>query len=219
MRNFISEDDIEQAILDKLKHQFGYELLNCYTSDPNDPNDRSGRAGKADVILADRLKQRTLHLNPDIPESAVDTALAQLTDRRRSMTAISANYEVDGLIRDGIPVEYENAAGRKEQSKVRVIDFDRPDENHFLAVSQLWIKGRRDRRPDIILYINGLPVVFIELKNSNIKLRNAFDDNLTNYKKDIPQLFLSNAFCILSNAVETKVGSFWNCSICSKKTK
>ena len=82
------------------------------------------------------------------------------------------------------------------------------DENRYLAVTQLWIKGERGfRRPDLLLYVNGLPLVFIELKNSNVKLKTAFDDNLTNYKREIPQLFLTNAFCVLSNAIETRVGS------------
>lgn len=75
-------------------------------------------------------------------------------------------------------------------------------------MTQLWIKGERGfRRPDVLLYINGIPLVFIELKNSNVKLKTAFEDNLTNYKREIPQLFLTNAVCVLSNAIETKVGS------------
>lgn len=208
MPNFISEDDIEQAILHRLKQDFGFELLNCYTSDADDLNDRSGRADKREVVLAERLKQAAMRLNPKIPEAVIDDALTRLTDRRHAMSAIAANREVDGLIRDGIPVEFENKKGEKQQERVRVIDFNDHVANEFLAVSQLWIKGERYyRRPDILLYVNGLPLVFIELKNSNVKLRTAFDDNLTNYKQDIPQLFLTNAFCILSNAIETKVGS------------
>ncbi len=133
------------------------------------------------------------------------------------MSAIAANYEVDGLIREGIQTDYENDQGRTVPVRVRVIDFNdfspagnnAPKKNEYLAVSQLWIKGERTyRRPDILLYINGLPLVFIELKNSNVKLKTAFDDNLTDYKRDIPQLFHTNAFCILSNALETKIGSF-----------
>jgi type I restriction enzyme, R subunit len=212
MPNFISEDDIEQAILQKLHQQHGFQLLNCYTVDPDNLNDRSNRTDKRDVVLADRLKAAALRLNPELPEPAIDKALAILTDKRYAMSAIAANREVDGLIRDGIQIEYENAQGRTENGRVRIIDFNdlNPNgQNEFLAVSQLWIKGDRTyRRPDILLYINGLPLVFIELKNSNIKLQNAFDDNLTDYKRDIPQLFHTNAFCILSNALETKIGSF-----------
>ena len=124
------------------------------------------------------------------------------------MSQILANKEVYELIRDGVPVEYENTKGKKERARVKVIDFNNPGKNDFLAVTQLWIKGERYfRRPDILLYVNGIPLVFIELKNSNIALKNAYDDNLTNYRQDIPLLFQYNAICILSNAIETKVGS------------
>ena len=124
------------------------------------------------------------------------------------MTLVAANQEVYDLLRDGIPVEFDDAKGQKQNERVRLIDFNEPDENRYLAVTQLWIKGERGfRRPDVLLYVNGLPLVFIELKNSNVKLKTAFDDNLTNYKREIPQLFLTNAFCVLSNAIETKVGS------------
>lgn len=210
MPNFISEDAIEQSILKRLHDQFGFELLNCYTSDAENLNDRSGRSDKREVILRERLKESAVRLNPGIPETAIDEALERLTDKRYAMSPIAANREIDGLIRDGIPVEFENAQGKKEQERVRVIDFNaHSSDNSFLAVSQLWIKGEsKFRRPDILLYVNGIPLVFIELKNSNVKLKSAFDDNLTTYRKEIPQLFLFNAFCILSNAIETKVGSY-----------
>jgi type I restriction enzyme R subunit len=207
MPNLITEDDIEQEILKKLKREYSYELLNCYTVNPEDLNDRSGRTDKHDVILADRLKDALVRLNPTIPEPTIDEALARLTDKRHAMSPIAANRELDALIRNGIPVEFDNAMGQREHTRVRVIDFNRPGENRFLAVSQLWIKGERFRRPDILLYVNGLPLVFIELKNSNIPLRTAFEKNLLEYRRDIPQLYLTNAFCILSNAIETKVGS------------
>lgn len=208
MPNYISEDQIEQALLQRLQHLHGFDVLDCYTADADDLNDGSGRADKRDVILVDRLREAALRLNEGIPEAAIDEALARLADKRQAMSPIAANKEVDGLIRDGIPVEFENAEGRVEQERVRVIDFNEPGANRFLAVSQLWIKGEPYyRRPDVLLYVNGLPLVFIELKNSNVKLKTAYDDNLTNYQQDIPQLFLSNALCILSNAIETKVGS------------
>jgi type I restriction enzyme, R subunit len=125
-----------------------------------------------------------------------------------AMSLVAANHDVYNLLRDGIPVEFDNAKGQKQQERVRLIDFNRADENRFLAVTQLWVKGERGfRRPDVLLYVNGLPLVFIELKNSNVKLKSAFDDNVTNYRREVPQLFLTNAICVLSNAIETKVGS------------
>lgn len=204
----ITEDDIEQAILAKLREEHGYATLNCFTANADDLNDRSGRTDKADVVFHQPLRKAALRINPHIPEASIDQALAHLTDKRAAMSLVVANREVYQLIRDGIPVVYQNADGRTEHERVRVVDFTpNSTKNQFLAVSQLWIRGKRWRRPDIVLYVNGLPLVFIELKNASAKLRNAYDDNLSDYKHDIPQLFLYNAVCILSNAKETKVGS------------
>ncbi|MFO1370306.1 MAG: type I restriction endonuclease subunit R [Marinagarivorans sp.] len=217
--NFIAEDDIEQAMLQKLQHLHGFDVLDCHTAKPEDVNDGSNRADKRDVILADRLRAACLRLNPQVPIEVIDSkVLPLITDRRSAMSPINANRELYGFIRDGVQVSYEDNNGVKQHECVRLIDFTAPNpkdaRNHYLAVQQLWIKATVQaphaayRRPDVILYVNGLPLVFIELKNSNVKLRSAYDDNLTNYKHDIPQLFHCNVFCVLSNAIETKVGSF-----------
>lgn len=208
MPNFISEDQIEQALVQKLQHLHGFDVLDCHTDNAEDLNDGSDRASKRDVILVDRLREAAFRLNPGIPRAAIESALEKLCERRQAMTLIAANQEIYGLLRDGIAVTFDNAQGQSQQERVRLLDFNVSGNNHFLAVMQLWIKGERGfRRPDVLLYVNGIPLVFIELKNSNVKLRNAYDDNLTNYKAEIPQLFLTNAFCVLSNAVETRVGS------------
>jgi len=208
MPNFISEDQIEQALVQKLQHLHGFDVLDCHTDNAEDLNDGSNRVSKRDVILVDRLREAAFRLNPDIPREAIESALEKLCERRQAMTLIAANQEIYGLLRDGIPVTFDNAQGQSQQERVRFLDFNVPDNNRFLAVTQLWIKGERGfRRPDVLLYVNGIPLVFLELKNSNVKLRNAYDDNLTNYQAEIPQLFLTNAFCVLSNAVETRVGS------------
>lgn len=219
VKNYISEEDIEQAILKKLNSDFGFDLLNCFTTKPDALDDSSGRTDKRDVVLADKLKSACQRLNPGIPEATIDSVVATVADRRGAMSPMAANIELDRLIRDGVPVQFDDAQGVKQNETVRLIDFDNPvvgdpAGNDYLAVSQLWIQSTGHapkaafRRPDVILYVNGLPLVFIELKNSNVKLRTALDDNLQNYKNDIPQLFHCNAFCILSNAIETKVGSF-----------
>ena len=213
MPNFISEDNIEQATLDRLR-QLGYHTLNCNTPKPDTLNDHSNRTDKRQVILRDRLKTAAIRLNPNIPQTEIDKALKQLPDTPPLQDPTDTNREIYRHIRDGIAIEYKNPKTRKtERDRLRIIDFDRPENNQYLAVSQLWIKTTNPtprttyRRTDILLYINGLPLVFIELKNANIKLRNAYDENLNNYKHDIPQLFFTNALCILSNAIETRVGS------------
>lgn len=212
-KNFISEDDIEQALLQRLQHLCGFDALNCFTAQPDDLNDGSGRTDKREVILADRLRAALERLNPQAPAHAVEQALAQLVQPRTAMSLVAANREMDALIRDGVPVTYKPAAGPQAgqtvTERLQVIDFDpRSGRNHYLAVSQLWVRGEHGyRRPDVLLYVNGLPLVFIELKNSNVKLRAAFDDNLTTYKTEIPQLFTANALCLLSNGIETRLGS------------
>jgi type I restriction enzyme, R subunit len=214
MPNFISEDDIERALLQRLR-SCGYEVLNCHSAQPDDLNDGSRRDDKREVILVDRLRSAVKRLNPGVPAAAQEQAIAVLTLSRRAMSAMKANREVDSLIRDGVPVEYEattgSQAGKRVIERVGVIDFDALPEtgrNEFLAVSQLWVRGEGGyRRPDVLLYVNGLPLVFIELKNSNVKLKAAYDDNLTNYKAELPQLFPTNVFSLLSSGIETKVGS------------
>ena len=208
MPNFISEEQIEEALVQKLRALYSYDSLDCHTEDPEDLNDGSNRASKREVIFLDRLKDAVVELNKEIPSNAIDSAIEKFAERRLSLSLTSANKEIYELLRGGIPVDYDDAKGKKHRDRVRLIDFNHPENNRYLVVSQLWIKGELGfRRPDVLLYVNGIPLVFIELKNSNVKVRTAYDDNLVTYKKEIPQLFLTNAFCVLSNAIETRVGS------------
>lgn len=215
VKNYISEDDIEQAVLQRLENDFGFSQLNCFTAKADQLNDGSNRVDKRDVVFSDRVLSACIKLNSTIPKDVIEQqVIPKVMNRRSSMSAIAANRELDRFIRDGIPVVFDDEAGVKQHENVKLIDFDNVSANDYLAVSQLWIKSSVQvpkagyRRPDVILYVNGLPLVFIELKNSNVKLRSAYSDNLSDYKHDIPQLFHCNAFCLLSNAIETKVGSF-----------
>ncbi len=209
MPNFISEDQIEKEAVKILHEKYGYRKVNCYTADFENLNDKSNRSSKEDVIFIDILKKHAVKINSSIPESIINDALEKFKARRSFMSPILANKEVYALIRDGISVQFEGSDGKIEHETLKLIDFNNPECNDFLAVTQLWIKGERyPRRPDILIYINGIPLIFIELKNSNVNVKNAYTDNLTNYKRDIPLLFNYNAFCVLSNAIETRVGSF-----------
>ena len=210
MKNFLSEDDIELAVLkEMLAQELPWRPLNCFTANADDLNDKSGRTDKSEVVFKDILKTYLNKLNPNFPEKAIDMAAQEISKGRRAMTLINANIEVYKMIREGVPVNYDNENGKEEQGFVKIIDFDVPENNDFLAVQQLWIKGEIGyRRPDVILYINGLPLVLIELKNNNVSVKNAYADNLTNYKKELPQLFWYNAVTLLSNGRETRVGSF-----------
>ncbi|OQY39983.1 MAG: deoxyribonuclease [Candidatus Cloacimonetes bacterium 4572_65] len=210
MPNIISEDDIERnatkLLLDELRYS---KAINCYTSDPNNLNDKSNRESKKDVVFKDRILSALKKINPNVSDEVLDRALTEITRKRTMMSAARANKEISILLKDGITLEQENSRGKKEPIRIKFIDYDNTDKNEFLIVTQLWIQGERGfRRPDIILYINGFPLVFIELKNSNVKVEQGYTKNLTDYKNDIPQLFWHNSFCVISNAIETKVGSF-----------
>ncbi len=203
MPNIITELQIENAVVDVFVHNLGYRHINA------EHNDTTGRSSEEEVVLISILRQKLGELNPQLPEAAIDEAVAKLTERRTNMSDVQANKELYSLLCDGVPVTITNAAGRQEPETVRVIDFNDETKNDYLIVTQLWVQGKLlRRRPDVIVYINGLPLVFIELKNSNINLRNAYDDNLLNYRKDIMQLFHYNALCMLSNGISTRVGAF-----------
>lgn len=206
MANFVSEDQIEKASIELFVNKLGFRHVNCLEKD------LTGRTSETDVLIKPLLLQNLRELNPALPDSAIQEAFDKLCQTRLDKSELMANKEIYGLLKNGVQVEINNAEGRKEPVSVKVIDFN-PDaqqnKNDYLVVSQLWIQGQYfRRRPDLIVFVNGIPLIFIELKNSNIALRSAYDDNLTNYRKDIPLLFHYNAICILSNGIETKVGSF-----------
>lgn len=200
--NFISEDQIEKAIIDVFVNQLGYRHLNCFLEDI------TGRSMETEVVIASLLRQQLEKLNQHAPAHAIDFAVEQLTKTRADLSPFQANQELYYLMRDGVRLNVKNDQGREEPITIKVIDLVDETQNDYLVVSQLWLQGQYiRRRPDLVLFVNGLPIIFIELKNSTVSVRNAYDDNLTNYRKDIPLLFNYNALCILSNGLETKVGS------------
>ena len=203
MANFISEDQIEKAVIAVFTEQLSYRHVNCQYQD------LMGRTDERDVVIKRVLNEQLEMLNPTLPASAIEEAVGIICHTRFDQSDIAANRELYGLIRNGVPITITNKDGKEEPVFVKVIDFDDETKNDFLVVSQLWVQGQPlRRRPDLIVFVNGLPLVFIELKNSNVALRNAYDDNITNYRHDIPLLFHYNAVCILSNGLETKLGSF-----------
>ncbi len=167
-----------------------------------------GRENPGEVVLMNYLKIALTKLNPDVSTEALNLAIDEIIKDRSAMSMVNANHEVWQLIKDGVKVETENEKGEQQTETVKVIDFENPKENHFMLVSQLWITGElHKRRPDLTGFVNGLPLVLIELKASHKNLRNAYQQNIRDYKDTIPQLFWYNAFIIISNGIESKVGT------------
>lgn len=211
MANFISEDDIEIAVLGKLSNaEFGYDILKC-DPDPNkreNLNDETGRSSKKECVLPCVLKSSLLRLNPQIPEEVINDVMKSLVRDYTGTDIVATNYDLYNKIRNQIQVKVKRN-GKEDFDFVKLVDFDNPANNTFTAVSQMWIQGKVYwRRPDVLIFVNGLPFVFIELKNSIVKVEEAFNKNLQDYKKDIPNLFAFNQICVLSNGLETRLGAF-----------
>lgn len=211
MRNFISENDIEQAILDKLRAKpFNYDIIVC-DADPNkrdDMNDGTERASKKECVLPGVLCRVLKRLNPTIEDEHINRIVKELRRDYTGTDIVSTNYKLYQQLRNNIKITVRRN-GKEDFDFVKLIDFEHPQNNTFTAVSQMWIQGKVYYcRPDILIFVNGLPVVFVELKNSIVKVEEAYNRNLQDYKKDIPNLFAFNQICVLSNGLETRLGAF-----------
>jgi type I restriction enzyme R subunit len=168
-----------------------------------------GRETKGDVVLRTRLQTALKRLNPSIPPEGITAAIDEVSRDRSVMALATANREVCQILRDGVLVSVPDLKrGGQKTERVRVIDWDTPDANDFLVARQFAVTGSLyTRRPDLIGFVNGLPLVVIEFKKPSIPVQAAFDDNLTSYKTDVPQLFWYNALLIASNGPESRIGS------------
>ena len=181
-----------------------------------------GRETPSEVVLLPRVRAALEKLNPALPPEAVTAAVDEWTRDRSAMGLPAANREVYRLLKDGIAVSVVDAqappsaqpspkgrgSGGQRTVRVRVIDWENPVTNDFLLVSQFSVTGALYTcRPDLVAFVNGLPLVVIELKKPGVPARAAFDENLTHYKAEIPPLYVFNALLIASNGTESSVGS------------
>ena len=168
-----------------------------------------GREIRSEVVLVDRLRVALTKLNPGIPAEVIQVAIDELTRDRSTMSLEAANREVYKLLKEGIPVFIPDPDhGGQNTERLRVVDWEYPEQNDFLLASQFSIVGSLYTcRPDLVGFVNGLPWVVIEFKKPGVQARAAFDENLTHYKQQIPQLFAFNALLITSNGTDSRVGS------------
>lgn len=213
MKSFISEDDIEQAICNRLSQpEFGWKRIECDARvEAQDDVSATGRANAAECILPDVLLTSLKRINPQAEESTLQEIVHDLRKDFTGTDMVDTNYSLYQKIRNGINVQV-HRNDKEDFDIIKLIDFDHPDTNDFHCVNQMWIKGHyRYRRPDVLLFVNGLPLVFIELKNSTVKVEESYNKNLTSYRMDIPNIFAFNQICVLSNGLQTKMGA-WNSS-------
>ena len=168
-----------------------------------------GRETRGEVVLVERLRAALIRFNPALPPEAISSAIDALVRDRSAMNLEAANREVYRLLKEGITVSVpDRENGGQKTERLHVIDWEHPENNDFLLVSQFSVTGALYTcRPDLVGFVNGLPWVVIELKKPGVPARAAFDENLTHYKQQIPALFWSNALLIASNGTDSRVGS------------
>lgn len=208
MSHAYSEDQLVEQPAITLLAELGWQTVSAL-EEVFGPHGTLGRETKAESFLVTRLRTALERLNPSLPPEAISGAIDQLIRDRSVMSLAAANREVYGLLKEGIPVFVQDQKGGGQKTeRVRVIDWENPASNDFLLVSQFSVTGPLyTRRPDLVGFVNGLPIVVIELKKPGVPAQQAFGDNLTCYKSDIPQLFWFNGLMIVSNGTESRVGS------------
>ena len=202
----INEDEVERAALAWLSGQ-GWQVAHGPDIAPDTPH--TERADYGDVVLQKRLRKALARLNPGVSADALDDAFRKLT-RPQGATLETRNRAVHRMTVDGVTVEYRDPSGTVRGVQARVIDFDGPANNDWLAVSQFSVmENRRERRPDIILFVNGLPFVVIELKNPADEEATVWTawQQLQTYKAEISSLFAFNAALVVSDGLDARIGT------------
>lgn len=199
---------VQQTTADYLQQQLGWQSVYAHNAEDFGPNSLLGRSSDREVVLTRILRQKLVELNPGLPGAAYDDALRQITATVASQTLASTNREKYGLMRDGVQVAFRNEDGELAKERMRLFDFDEPASNHFLAVRELWVRGDLyRRRADIIGFVNGLPLLFIECKNIHKNLKAAFEKNFSDYIDTIPKIFHHNAIVMFGNGEQAKIGT------------
>ncbi|MDM7857792.1 type I restriction endonuclease subunit R [Thiopseudomonas acetoxidans] len=167
-----------------------------------------GRLSEQEVVLTRYLGEKLIELNPGLPDVAYQEALRVVCEMPASTNIVAVNKEKYSLHKNGVEVSFHNDKGERVKKRLRLFDFDNYENNHFLLVREFWIKGDiYRRRADLVGFVNGIPLLFMEVKNVHKDIRAAYEQNLADYKDTVPHLFYHNAFIILGNGIDAKIGS------------
>ncbi len=208
-KSHYTEDNlVQQTTVEYLERQLGWESVYAHNTETFGLDGTLGRMNEQEVVLKRYLRKALERHNPGLPDRAYENALLKIVQVNTSRTTPQTNFEKYVLLRNGVKVKYPTPKGGLKTRTLRVFDFENAENNHFLVVRELWIKGSLyRRRADIIGFVNGIPLLFMELKNIHRNVRRAYDDNLVDYKDTIAHVFHHNAFVVLGNGVDARIGS------------
>ena len=199
---------VQKSAGDLLRDELGWDVQFAYNTEVLGKNGTFGRTSYHEILLTRYFQNALRRLNPWMTDSQLSEAQKTLESRLSTASLLQVNEEKYFLIRDGIPVAVKKPNGQPETKRAAVIDFQNPENNEFLAIKELKIQGDLyRRRTDIVGFVNGIPLLFVELKKNTVDVQNAYEDNYTDYLDTIPQLFYYNAFLMLSNGTEAKIGT------------
>jgi type I restriction enzyme R subunit len=203
----MTEGVVEEACLEFFR-TLGYHTLHGPEIGPGGASQE--RRSWDDTVLVGRLRDGVARINPDLPASSVDSVVATVL-RAESQNATAENLRVHQLVTAGVPVEYRAKDGSIRHTLAWLMDFEHPERNDWLALNQFTVvEAGKNRRPDVVVFVNGLALGLLELKNpgdSNATLKGAFNQ-LQTYRSDIPSMFTANAVCVVSDGVGALMGSF-----------
>lgn len=206
---FTEDTLVQQTTADYLRDRLGWESVYAYNKETFGHEGTLGRKDDTEVILRRCLFLKLMEFNPGLPDEAYREAVWKIEETEASQTTLGINRDKYELLKNGVQVAYYAENGERKKQRLQIFNFDEPEKNHFLCVRELWIRGSLyRRRADIIGFVNGIPLMFIECKNVHKNLRLAYDGNFKDYIDDhvIPHLFYCNAFVILGNGIKAKIG-------------
>jgi type I restriction enzyme R subunit len=201
-----TESDLEFLVLEYLRDT-GWSLVYGPDIAPGEPG--AERVDYRDVVIAGRLHAAVVRLNPDLPADAIDEVINTVL-RAESQSLMLENWRAYQLLTQGVPVRYRAGDGSVRDARARLVDWGDPSANDLVAINQFTVVGKSERRPDVMLFVNGLPLVLIELKRAgkaNATLRGAFNQVGT-YVKQIPDAFTWNQVTVISDGVQARAGTF-----------
>jgi len=199
---------VQQTTAEYLEEKLGWRSVYAHNNEDFGPNSLLGRASDREVVLTRPMRRKLRELNPGLPEEAYDDAVRQIVATTATQSLIATNREKYNLLCDGVQVAFRNGKGERVKERLRVVNFADPLNNDFLCVRELWVRGDLyRRRADIVGFVNGLPLLFMELKTVGRDVRVAYENNFKDYQDTVPHLFHHNAIVALANGVEAKIGS------------
>jgi type I restriction enzyme R subunit len=204
-----SEDTlVQQTTAEYLQKQLGWESVYAYNNEAFGTGGTLGRTSDREVVLTRYLREKLEEFNPGLPSEAYHQAIQEITAISTTQTTHATNREKYALLKDGVQISYRTEKGELKKTRLAVFNFNEPEKNHFLCVRELWVRGDLyRRRADIVGFVNGIPLLFVECKNVYKDLRAAFEKNFADYKDTIPHLFHHNAIILLGNGIQAKIGS------------